>query len=250
MEHTRPASILQHGWRGRTLTRSRRPERPCHEHRLWGCAVRTSSGLCQECCTAYLLPDPPLFARKAPAGRWLSEAPASAPGGQPVPNPPSATDLALPDNGNHPVGYQPGGELVPHRLPHSRTAVRNPGDSFRSYCPSHVHAGHQVVYEQGLTVGKTPRVPGRAPTSIPCPVLTLGTRLNAETLFSGYSRPTRPPDAQRERTQIRQLVSHLHRRTLGSSDSRPYSAHTNWSGTISRCVRPPARRGRDTVMDQ
>ncbi|MDQ3765504.1 MAG: hypothetical protein M3460_29915 [Actinomycetota bacterium] len=53
-----------------------------------------SRHLCQECVTAYLLPHP-VFARQAPAARRSSDTPESAPGGQPVPDPP-ATNLPLP----------------------------------------------------------------------------------------------------------------------------------------------------------
>ena len=44
-----------------------------------------SPHLCRECFAAYLLPGPPVFARKAPAGCCLSDTPESTPDGQPVP---------------------------------------------------------------------------------------------------------------------------------------------------------------------
>jgi hypothetical protein len=65
-----------------------------------------SRPLCQVCVTVLLLPDPPRFARKAPAGRWC--APESVPGGQPVSDP-----AELPDEGHHVAGDPPGPVLVP-----------------------------------------------------------------------------------------------------------------------------------------
>jgi hypothetical protein len=66
---------------------------------------------------------------------------------------------------------------MPHRLPHSWTAVRNPAAASPGSCPSYVHAGHHIVYESGLTLvhpehpgaptGEYP-APG-APARSPCP---------------------------------------------------------------------------------
>jgi hypothetical protein len=41
---------------------------------------------------------------------------------------------------------------VPHRLPHSRTAVRIRVPRLEGTRPSHVHAGHHIVCEAGLTL--------------------------------------------------------------------------------------------------
>jgi hypothetical protein len=51
--------------------------------------------LCRECVGAHLLPAP-VFARMTPAGRRLSDAPESAPGGQPVPAPSAETGCGCP----------------------------------------------------------------------------------------------------------------------------------------------------------
>jgi hypothetical protein len=64
-----------------------------------------SRQLCRDCFAAYLLPAP-VFARMTPAGRRLN-APESAPGGQPVPDPADCA-AGLPDNGHHVADYLPG----------------------------------------------------------------------------------------------------------------------------------------------
>ena len=60
---------------------------------------------CVPSMVAHLVPAP-VFPRKLPAGCQLSETPGSAPGGQPVPDPP-VTDAAMLDRGHPIVGDPP-----------------------------------------------------------------------------------------------------------------------------------------------
>jgi hypothetical protein len=70
-----------------------------------------------------------------------------------------------------------GNELTAHGwcltpLPHSWIAVRDPADTSRSCPPSHVHAGHHIVYEQCLTLTTQPahgRCPAEPATAVTRP---------------------------------------------------------------------------------
>ncbi len=54
----------------------------------------------------------------------------------------------------------PSTRVVPHRLPHTLTTVRDPADTSWSAPLSYVHAGHRVVYEHSLTQFITHRPSG------------------------------------------------------------------------------------------